>query len=292
MIGDRIAIGAVQFGLPYGIANNSHEKTSLNEASNILNYAKSIGINSIDTAISYGESESSLGIFGVSSYKVITKLPAIPNNCHNVKHWVDCQLKESLLRLKLSRVYALLLHSPNDLDSSKGHELWSALQSLQQKKTVQKIGYSVYKPEDLDRFYREFPPELVQAPYNIFDQRLASSGWLERLSNAKTEIHVRSVFLQGLLLMPSHERPSKFDRWQSVFEKFDLWLKDNDISALQASICFAIQDPRITKVIIGVDNLLQLKEIVSNMAVNKKIFPDELSIKDIDLIDPSRWNLL
>ena len=137
-----------------------------------------------------------------------------------------------------------------------------------------------------------FFPDIVQAPYNILDRRLASSGWLDRLFHVNTEIHVRSVFLQGLLLIKKNERPNKFDRWSNVFEKFDLWLKENNLSALQASISFAMKDPRITKVILGVDNLLQLEEIMANLKIKIEYFPEDLNIPDPDLIDPSRWNLL
>lgn len=292
MLNNRIAIGSVQFGIPYGVANTSSKEVSNSEISNILTYANSVGINTIDTAIAYGESERKLGDYGVSNCQVITKLPKIPKECSNVLSWVEGQLMESLSRLRLPRIYGLLLHNTKDLSTSKGEELWSAMQFLQKKKLVHKIGYSIYKPEDLDTFYDVFLPDIVQAPYSVLDQRLASSGWLDRLFNAQTEIHVRSVFLQGLILMSKMERPNKFDRWHSLFEKFDLWLEDNNLNAMQASISFAINDPRITKVILGVDNLFQLKEIMSSVNIKAQNFPEDLSIQDTDLIDPSRWNLL
>jgi len=294
MLENRIAIGAVQFGLPYGVANTSSKEVSSLEISEILTYAKSAGIKTIDTAISYGKSESKLGDYGINDYEIITKLPALPEKCGNVNSWVNDQLKESLLRLKLSRVYGLLLHNPMDLTGPKGHELWAVMQSLKKKKLVNKIGYSIYRPEDLDIYYHLFFPDIVQSPYSILDRRLATSGWLDQLFNAQTEVHVRSIFLQGLLLMSKNKRPAKFDKWLSVFDKLELWLKDNGLSAMQASISFAMQDPRISKVILGVENLKQLKEIVSNIKPATRDFPIDLSVQDIDidLIDPSKWNLL
>mgnify|MGYP000044051884 CR=1 FL=1 len=294
MLNSRIAIGSVQFGLPYGVANTSSKEVSSLEISEILTYAQSAGIKTIDTAISYGKSESKLGDYGVNDYEIITKLPTLPEKCENVNSWVSGQLNESLSRLKLSRVYGLLLHNPEDLSGPKGDELWAAMQLLKKNKLVNKIGYSIYRPEDLDTYYHLFFPDIVQSPYSILDRRLASSGWLDELFNAQTEIHVRSIFLQGLLLMSKNKRPGKFDKWLSVFDKLELWLKDNGLSAMQASISFAMQDPRITKVILGVENLKQLKEIVSNIKSTTRDFPIDLSVQDIDidLIDPSKWNLL
>tara|TARA_B110000967_G_C18902071_1_gene576774 strand:- start:9568 stop:10455 length:888 start_codon:yes stop_codon:yes gene_type:complete len=292
MVNNRIAIGGVQFGLPYGVANTSFKEANDSDISNILTYAKSLGINTIDTSISYGESERKLGDYGVSDCQIITKLPAIPKDCPNILSWVERQLMESLLRLRLPRIYGLLLHNPQDLSSSKGEELWDAMQFLQKKKLVHKIGYSIYKPEDLDTFYDLFFPDIVQAPYSILDRRLASSGWLDRLFNASTEIHVRSVFLQGLLLMKKNQRPKKFDRWLNVFEKFDLWLKENNLTAMQALVSFSMNDSRITKVIVGVDNMDQLEEIVASLKIKIQYFPEDLVVKDLNLIDPSRWNLL
>ena len=292
VLNNRLALGSVQFGLPYGISNTSLNETSFSEISNILNYANKIGINTIDTAISYGKSESRHGKYGVNRYKVITKLPKMPIICHDVFAWAEEQLMDSLSRLNLRSVYGLLLHHTLDLNGPKGSILWSAMKSLKEKNLVNKIGYSIYKPDDLDLLFNDFVPDIVQTPYSIFDQRLSTSGWLDRLYNSNTEIHARSIFLQGLLLFKSSERPSKFNRWKSEFEKFDLWLEENNLTALQASICFVMGNPKISKIIVGIDNLNQLKEIISNLKFNDLSFPEYKSIEDTELLDPSLWNLL
>ena len=177
---------AVQFGLPYGVTNTSFKEVSSSEISNILTYAKSVGINTIDTAISYGESEMRLGDYGVSNCQIITKLPAIPKECSNILSWAEDQLMGSLSRLRLPRVYGLLLHNPKDLSwTQKEKELWFALKNLKKQNLVDKIGYSIYKPEDLDVVFDLFVPDIVQAPYNILDRRLVSSGWLDRPISCK-----------------------------------------------------------------------------------------------------------
>jgi aryl-alcohol dehydrogenase-like predicted oxidoreductase len=293
VLNNRIAIGAAQFGgFPYGVSNDGSTKVSYAEISNILTYAKSVGVNTIDTAITYGVSETRLGNFDVSDNDVITKLPEIPRNCHDISSWVEKNLEDSLVRLKLPKVYGLLVWNINDLSGSRGLELWTAMQSLKKKKLVHKIGYSIYEPKDLDIFYDSFFPDIVQTPFNILDRRLDSSGWLTRLFDAKVEIHIRSIFLQGLLLMNKTNRPFKFDRWLSLFEKYEHWLQDNNLTAMEASISFALIDPRITKVIIGVDSLYQLKEIIGSLKIKIKRFPEDLSERDSDLLNPARWSRL
>ena len=201
MLNNRIVIGTAQFGSPYGVANTKLEEVSPTEVSGILKYALSEGINTIDTAINYGDSEAKLGGFGVDDFQIVTKLPAIPNNYSDINSWVEEQLNNSFDRLKVRSIYGVLLHNSQDLLGFKGPELWESLQELKRKKIVKKVGYSIYSPWELDELYEPFPPDIVQAPYNILDRRLSLSGWLDRLSSNDIEIHIRSVFLQGLLLL-------------------------------------------------------------------------------------------
>ena len=290
MLNNRIAIGAVQFGLPYGLRN--HNKiVSHREIANILNYSQSNGINTIDTAISYGKSEERLGKFGVGKWQIITKLPRLPNTCPNIFSWVEGQVINSLYKLRVSNIYGLLLHTPKDLTGPRGYELWSALQVLKEKKLVNKIGYSIYNPDDLEVLFPSFPPEIVQAPYSILDRRLALSGWLDRMTQNNTEVHIRSVFLQGLLLMKKNERPKKFKRWSNIWEAWDLWLDEHKLTALQVSIAFAMMDSRISKVIVGVHSLSQLEEIMSNINLKLNEFPYSIDADDPELLNPSNWAL-
>jgi len=160
-----------------------------------------------------------------------------------------------------------------------------------EKKLVNKIGYSIYNPDDLEVLFPSFPPEIVQAPYSILDRRLALSGWLDRMTQNNTEVHIRSVFLQGLLLMKKNERPKKFKRWSNIWEAWDLWLDEHKLTALQVSIAFAMMDSRISKVIVGVHSLSQLEEIMSNINLKINEFPYSIDVDDPELLNPSNWAL-
>src|SRR3990172_7099104 len=110
----KLALGTVQFGLPYGVAN-LHGQVSFDEARAILNYAETAGLDMLDTAVAYGNSEQHLGEIGVTQWQVVSKLPAIPEACADVAAWVGASVEASLQRLQIRQLHGLLLHSPAQL---------------------------------------------------------------------------------------------------------------------------------------------------------------------------------
>ena len=140
---NRLALGTVQFGLPYGIANQAGQ-VSRTEANAMLQLALANGIDTLDTAIAYGDSETCLGEVGSQGFRVVTKLPALPDNCADIGDWVQQQVNASLSRLGVVEVYGLLLHRSEQLLGSNGVELYQALQALKDNGQVQKVGVSIY----------------------------------------------------------------------------------------------------------------------------------------------------
>lgn len=257
----KLALGTVQFGLDYGVANTSG-RIALEEAKSILQLASESGMDTLDTAIAYGDSETVLGQLGVQPWNVVSKLPGVPEDCRDVALWVRQQVKGSLSRLGVSRLYGLLLHRPGQLLEKTGAALYEALQSLKADGVVCKTGISVYGPAELDALFDKYHFDLIQAPFNILDRGLVESGWAARLKSAGVEVHTRSAFLQGLLLMSSEQRPSKFDRWQSVWQELASWLQGAGLTPLQACLQYAASQPNIDRVVVGVDKSAQLEEII------------------------------
>lgn len=287
----KLALGTVQFGLNYGVANK-FGIVEPSEVKKIFLLAKKSKINLIDTAIGYGQSEKIIGKIGILDFNFISKLPAIPPNCSDVDTWVEYNVKNSLLRLGVKSLYGLLLHKPKDLLGSSGKKLINALKRIKSKNFVKKIGISIYDPSELDLVMHLMKIEIVQTPLNIIDRRLENSGWMSKLYKAKVEIHARSVFLQGLLLMSKQERPYKFNRWSSLWKIWDEWLKDNKITALEATIQHAISVSEISKVIIGVDTKQQLEQIIIASKEVLQKTSSELNTNDIQLLNPTHWNKL
>lgn len=287
----KIALGTVQFGLEYGVANQAG-RVQLEDVKNILQQAAAHGIDTLDTAIAYGESESTLGQAGVNDWRVVTKLPALPEGCADVAGWVETQIEGSLNRLGIRQLHGVLLHCPGQLLGEYGKRLFEALQHLKAQGITRKIGVSIYGPEELDRLMGEMQFDLVQAPLNILDRRLVESGWARRLKDQGTEVHVRSAFLQGLLLMSADQRPEKFVRWNSVWSEWSRWLGKTGLTSLQACLGYVLGVEEVDKVVVGVDSVKHLKEILAVSDAELPSLPNWPQSVDTDLTNPARWNQL
>ena len=281
---EKLGIGTAQFGQRYGISNK-FGKVSQSEAENILNLAKLNSIDIIDTAISYN-SESCLGNIGVKEYKVVTKLPPVPNGVKNICEWIDLQIKSSLKRLRVNSVYGLLLHNSEDYKNS---ELREKFKSLKADKIIHKIGVSIYSPNELNNLPCENEIDIVQAPINLVDQRLVDSGWLKKLNSYGVEVHARSVFMQGLLLMPKKLIPQSFMAWSSLWNKWHDWLNRENITAIEACLHYVFSLPYVNKVIIGFEAANQLKQIVESLKSSLNISYLDISSSEEYLVNPSMW---
>ena len=287
----RLALGTVQFGMSYGIANQQGQVSRL-AAREMLVLANKYAINTLDTAIAYGESEVCLGEIGTQGYNIITKLPPIPYGCANVSLWIKEQVQASLLRLCVSKVYAVMLHCPSQLLSPDGQVIYLAMQDLKSSGIVKKIGVSVYDPKELQLIIDKFPIDIVQAPFNLIDRRLNNSGLLKKLKVMGVEIHTRSAFLQGLLLMPRETRPAKFSKWDSLFHIWHNWLSINKLSAVHACLAYSLSFPEIDHIVVGADSVEQLKETIDAATSYANLeFPDIQSDEE-NLINPSNWSKL
>ncbi len=287
----KLALGTVQFGLPYGIANRQGQVAPA-DARAILDYAVSIGIDTLDTAAVYGDSEQRLGEIGVQTLKIISKLPPIPDKTGDVGHWVRTTVEKSLELLRIRQLAGLLLHHPADLLGENGAQLHRALLDVQAAGLVRKIGVSVYRPAELDELIGRFPIEIVQAPFNVLDRRILTSGWLARLHGLGIEVHVRSVFLQGLLLLDRLARPPQFNRWQEIWQDWDEYLLASNQTPLEACVRFASSSPTIARVVVGIDSRRQLEEIFGALDGATVSLPYNLQCNDPHLLEPSRWKSL
>ncbi len=289
---NKLALGTAQFGMSYGIANQ-HSKIKLENIKDIIKTAREKNIHLVDTAIAYGSSESIIGKIGILDFKFVTKLPSLPKiKVANISSWVEDQIKLSLKRLGIQSLYGLLIHRSEDLLGDKGEKILNALNNLKSRGLVKKIGLSIYDSSELEKLTNQIKLDIVQAPLNIIDQRLINSGWLSKLYEADVEVHVRSVFLQGLLLMSKKNRPHKFNQWKNLWKMWHEWLNDNRITALEATLRYALSIKEISKVIVGVDSKDQLEQIViSSEGILPKI-PLELCTNDVNLLNPSNWKKL
>jgi aryl-alcohol dehydrogenase-like predicted oxidoreductase len=289
---NKLTLGTVQFGIPYGISN-VQGRVSESEIAEILDVAYNSEISILDTASLYGDSEELLGKFAAGRFDIISKIKEVPENqywlAERLYDWLDEEINTSLQKLKCNQLYAYLLHRPLDLLKYKDLNYFESLQKLKESGKTSKIGFSVYTPNDLEQLYSQYKPDLVQLPMNILDCEFLKSGWLDRLKEDKVEIHVRSIFLQGLLLLSLEDQILKFPTYSDIWKKWHKQLKDNNLTAIEACWNFVNQYKQIDKIIIGVLSSSELTEI--SIIRHCKVDFIDLAISDENLIYPSNWKI-
>lgn len=290
----RIALGTVQFGLPYGVANTQGQ-VSYDQAEAMLRAMRTAGIDTIDTAIAYGEAETVLGRIGVSGFRLVSKVPVLREPAIAVDDWVMAQVEASLERLRVPRLGGLMLHAPDDLLGPHGSDLARGLLRARDAGLAERIGLSVYSPEQLAVLVDRLPLEIIQIPLNVFDRRFVETGWLDRLVSNDVEVHARSVFLQGLLLMSSDRVPSKFAPFRTLIDGWHAWLSGDAAagrSTVQACLAHVASYAGISRLVVGADSLAQFQDIIEAASTAPLRAPESLASPATPLINPAQWNTL
>jgi len=215
----------------------------------------------------------------------------VPSEASKIRAWSKELLKTSLDRLNVEKLYGLLLHRPGELLGKSGAYLYEAILELKAAGLVEKIGVSVYDEAELDAIFSKYKIDLVQAPFSIMDRRLVSSGWLRELSRNDVEVHARSVFLQGLLLMEPAKRPVYFKKWTDSLSAWDRWIDATQQTHAGACLRFALSFPEIGRAIVGVDSVDQLDLLLTECEKELLLAPDDLFSNDITLLNPSCWEI-
>ena len=288
----KLVLGSVQFGIDYGISNQKG-KTKFSEVNKILGLAKDEKVKLIDTAVAYGDSEEVLGKTGINNFNFISKLPKIPKNCKDVDYWVQYNVESSLIKLRVQNLYGLLIHHTKDLYGTFGKKLVNSIQKIRSNGLVKKIGISVYDISEIEKALKIFKLDIVQAPLNIIDRRLEISGFLSKLNNLKVEVHTRSTFLQGLLLLPREKIPVKFNRWSNLWDSWFLELREKNLNPVEVCLSYPMSLPEVNHIVVGVNNLNHFKKLIK--ISKSKILNSDLSFmisNDNKLINPSNWNSL
>lgn len=271
---EKLGLGTVQFGMSYGISNQKG-KTPKEEVHAILDLARKKGIQVLDSASAYGDAEKVLGENDLENFRIISKFTSLPAG-ETVYH----QLQVTLQNLRVPAIYGYLAHRPLDLLSHP--EQWDELQGLKSDGKINKIGFSLNEPEELELLLAKgYIPDLVQAPYNYLDKRF--EGQLIDLKNKGYEIHTRSAFLQGLFFMPVEHLDSFFDDVKPQLIKLQ---KEPNLPG--SLLKFVLEKPFIDKVIIGVESTDQLLANLEGIG-NSPGLPDPGTFTSNEILIPSKW---
>ena len=253
MSGSRLVLGTVQFGLDYGIANTSG-KPSAETVRRILTRAYECGIRKLDTAAAYGESESVLGrelavLRLLDKVKIISKVAPLPPGISEseAEKFIMDSLEKSLANLGVSQLEAVLFHREADL------RFLPILRKAQASGLIRKAGVSLDGgiPDDA------YDCEAVQVPGNILDRRFLS--FIRKAHANGTEIYNRSVYLQGLLVMPEEKIPLPLRELVPYRRELENLAREAGIAPAELYFRYLLSIPEIDGVLTGVDTAEQLE---------------------------------
>lgn len=285
---NKIIIGSANFNQEYGIKKNFIKK---NEIKKVFHLAHKNAIKTIDTSPLYKESEKIIGSLNYNRFKIISKIPNPPKNIkkENIEHWLKLNVATSLKNLKIKKFECLLIHNANSLLSKNGNEIYQGIKKMKVNGLTNKIGVSIYDFNILNRILKKFKFNLIQAPFNILDQRLVKEGWLKKLKKRRIDVHVRSIFLQGILLLKHNELPKKLKKLNKKFMLWEKWLKKNKFNPLQVCLEFVLKQRQLDGIVIGCNNTNQLNQILKSKKIENDFLLPNLDIKNKKLIDPRKW---
>jgi len=285
---NKLIIGTVQFGLDYGITNQNG-KVSQEELSKIFSFCNENNITDFDTAQDYGSSENIISEYCAlySSFKVITKCKF---KGKSIEETVNISLK------KFTSIECFMLHSFEDYNKK---EIIDSLEAYKMAGKINKIGVSIYNVDESILLLRENKIDVVQLPFNYLDRQWDNTEFQKLVKETKIEIHVRSVFLQGILLNPVFKIPNNIDKndfleLNNIIDEITRTIK---MSKLELCFAYINSFDWVNKFLIGVDNF-------NHLLLNYEIIKQDLTLteeqiniihnktKNINSIicNPSKWS--
>jgi aryl-alcohol dehydrogenase-like predicted oxidoreductase len=284
----KLLLGGASFGNQYGVSNKTQIPEP--EVHPILSQAFSSGFIGLDTAPTYGNSEKTLGTFDLSTKEVFTKI-SIEAIASGISEGI-ASVKGSLDRLKIRSLTGLTFHS-SDAFLSNPKTSKQLLKELLELELISSWGVSVYEPEEVSKVLEVANPNYIQAPVNILDRRFLGVNITKLLMDVGVSIQARSVFLQGLLLMPADQQPAYFSEWYSLFESCKKVAHEQEISMLSLALNFVNEQSAVDKLVVGVNSLDHVREISHSLnSPGIQLGLDQISaISDLRLIDPRQWRI-
>jgi len=285
---NKIILGSANFDQIYGIQKNFIKKSEIKK---LFNFAIKNKIKTLDTSPLYNKSEEIIGSLNNNRFKIISKIPKPPKNIkrENIKKWLKQNVNISLKNLKIKKFECLLLHNANSLLRKNGDEIYKGITNIKANGLTNKIGISIYDFNALDKILKKFKFNLIQVPFNILDQRLVKKGWLKKLKKRKIEVHARSIFLQGILLLKYNQLPKKLMKLSRHLMVWENWLKKNKFSSLQACLSFVLNHQQLDGIVVGCNSTNQLNQILKSKKIRGNFSLPSLNIKDKKLVDPREW---
>jgi hypothetical protein len=283
MIKNKIVIGTANLDNRYGILKNEIKSIEFNK---ILKLALKNNIKFIETSERYLKAINALTVSKTKNFNIIYKITLQNRSLKEVTQ----SLKNLTNDPDYKKIYSIMFHSEKDFNNKNFKKVYDLLVKMKKQNFLKKIGYSVYRISFLDKLLKKYKLDAIQLPINIFNQSFIENNYLKKIkSKYKIEIHIRSIFLQGVLT--SKTIPQNLMQFDKNFLFWKIFLKKNKLNNVYACTNFIKTIPPINKIVIGFNSVSQFKLVLKNFfkKTNYDIDYSSLSIKNEKLINPVNW---
>ena len=284
-----LILGTAAFQHNYGIANGN-KSISDSEIQKLIFYSQKNGVHSFDSAPTYHPAEDLLGNYLDQSLEPKVSSKIDPKSCESVAEIID-SVQKSINTLKIACLDTLYIHDPMSISGAKKSYIRHALIELKELGLVQNIGFSAYTIEDVVQAI-EVVPEIttIQVPENLADQRLIHSSKLNILKSEGITLVVRSVFLQGLLLMNPAQLPKKFLSFHEFLDQLNYVAAQEECTVLDLCLGYVNSISWATHLLVGAINSDQMKQMLESRKVLPSDWQERITPIPTNLVDPRTWN--
>ncbi|MEJ2445862.1 MAG: aldo/keto reductase [Exilibacterium sp.] len=261
----KLALGTVQFGMDYGVTNRAGQ-VGMAEVEKILRLAADAGIDTLDTAVGYGDAEArvgrvlaggGVGSFGAPPFKVVTKLPGGIKAAD-----VAGVVEGSLRRVGVEGLDGLLAHSAGDLLSASGQGVIAAMEGLKREGLCERVGASLYYPCEFAGLAEEAALDLFQVPLSLLDQRFNGPEVVSVAGEKGLSLHGRSLLLQGVLVEPLGRLPGFFQGFSNYLRPLGETAARFGVDLLTLALTAAWLSPAVERVVLGCCSEAQLRQLI------------------------------
>lgn len=285
--GAKLGLGTAQFGLDYA-HGGGRGRPPEQEACDMLQIAARGRVRLLDTAVASARAERVLGevMPRPNPFRVVLKT----SRCDRGPDFIEAEIRACLQRLKLDHAYAIMVQNAGDLFSPHGQPMWDRLLRLRDDGLFSRVGVAVYASDDPRGVVRRFKPDIVQAPASLLDQRLIADGTLADIADLGVEVHLRSIFLQGMLFMPSHQMPAHLQGASRSISRVRRLIAEGRSDPLQAGLGWALSRPEASSVIVGVTTPSELQAVLAAAASPPPDLDwDEMALEDPAALERPHW---
>ena len=283
----KLGLTAAQFGLDQPAPARGRNPQA--EAREILGVAQRARLAILEVGHVFSHSQSELGQALPRPQPFRLCLTAA--RCDRGPDHIEAEARAALKRLGVERAYAIIVDAPSDLFSPNGLAAWRRLQTLRDQGLFERVGISAHATDDPVGLAKRFHPDIMQAPASLLDQRLLADGSLAAIARMGIEVHLRSIFLNGLLFLPPDRAPSSLQgQAVSKLSRVRRMIAEGRSDPLQAALSFALSRPEASCVLVGVTTAAELNAVVAAAASPPADLDwDEMAIDDPAALDPRRW---